>query len=951
VDSSLRLKLPSDMFTTPTVFAGKKLPPITPPQLMSKPKHHKAKAAPKHKAVSDPPSRTPYFDYRGGLLRVCGGTTPKGKAGWKSYKSGAMTGLTLHVNVKMACQFNSLRRAQFFSSLVQIGRPAAGEGFAASELSGTNYVFNSTQESFNVFVFHPLVENQVHLNHAKKHWQLSWVGAVGFRTGHTELHNTGWKAHGPNAITTHVDTGDGHFASTPRYIAGFCSQWFPGLPVMGTRSVYSATPTGFRIYIHTKGDPITPEEASKQGWIINWIGAEAKEDWIGMSSANWKRDHGSNVGAHAIVKTDSVGAILPSYVASIQSSKMKWYEGDIGAGTLFGVNPNEFSIYIDQVQPSYLRTWNVTYMGFQKPVDCKLSDWSTWGECSATCGTGQARKVRRVLVAPNHFGKQCQKVILTKPCNTKPCAKKCILSPWSEWKPCSGGDCLQYVASRHRKVLQIGRHCPPDLVQHRHHGFGKSKQCGATVNDVHWKAGSRKSNSIFSDIDTSYCSFDEYPFYVATLAVNSPVVSISTGTTSIARANRNGFRLYVYFPRKSASLMVEEARRTRWTVNWIADTGSNAGMTVPTKTGWTPFGTRSLQVQVNTSACLFKRMPRYIVAAHTNNQALRAQGSHTVHSPTAQGFGVLVRFPLYSHILAFQAEADLIAVIVWIGSTEIPPRSLTNKWQAYERDPSLSYTEVSAFPINSPKNTPCYVVTLATQQPMNEIASVFGGAGITDPDTSGFRIYVGPRARGTSSGKLSRNQWSVNYITFRGMKCQVSRWLPWTPCSSTCSGTKRRHRTVIVRHDGCPPLTETSPCGVPTCPVDCGMTKFGDWSKCSMQCGKGTHERTRSMVRAPLFGGKRCPSMKDHKVCEITPCLVTAKSAFGLVVLAAGLIGAAAAGFGSLFSMLSGSAGRSSHNEGQAQVGAQQSGQPAQAECKPQKKQQRQGNYGSSEEL
>ena len=46
--------------------------------------------------------------------------------------------------------------------------------------------------------------------------------------------------------------------------------------------------------------------------------------------------------------------------------------------------------------------------GGESPVDCVLSEWVDWGECSAECGGGVHRRQREVQVYPRNGGKSCE---------------------------------------------------------------------------------------------------------------------------------------------------------------------------------------------------------------------------------------------------------------------------------------------------------------------------------------------------------------------------------------------------------------------------------------------------------------------------------------------------------------------------------------------------------------
>ena len=96
-----------------------------------------------------------------------------------------------------------------------------------------------------------------------------------FTAGQTAPATTMWQDY-PNGtgVFVDVDTRSGNFSSTPVYLAslgGKSHHW----ATTGGSSIYSASPTGFRIYVRwADGKPMSKDDAYAHGWFINWMGIE-----------------------------------------------------------------------------------------------------------------------------------------------------------------------------------------------------------------------------------------------------------------------------------------------------------------------------------------------------------------------------------------------------------------------------------------------------------------------------------------------------------------------------------------------------------------------------------------------------------------------------------------------------------------------------------------------------
>uniref|UniRef100_A0A9L0IGF4 Thrombospondin type-1 domain-containing protein 7A n=1 Tax=Equus asinus TaxID=9793 RepID=A0A9L0IGF4_EQUAS len=84
------------------------------------------------------------------------------------------------------------------------------------------------------------------------------------------------------------------------------------------------------------------------------------------------------------------------------------------------------------------------------PVNCQLSDWSPWSECSQTCGlTGKMIRRRTVTQPFQGDGRPCPALMeQSKPCPVKPCYRW----QYGQWSPCQVQDAQCGEGTRTRNV-------------------------------------------------------------------------------------------------------------------------------------------------------------------------------------------------------------------------------------------------------------------------------------------------------------------------------------------------------------------------------------------------------------------------------------------------------------------------------------------------------------------
>uniref|UniRef100_A0AAY4ECW1 Thrombospondin type-1 domain-containing protein 7A n=1 Tax=Denticeps clupeoides TaxID=299321 RepID=A0AAY4ECW1_9TELE len=114
------------------------------------------------------------------------------------------------------------------------------------------------------------------------------------------------------------------------------------------------------------------------------------------------------------------------------------------------------------------------------PINCIVSAWTPWTECSQTCGNqGQMMRSRSILQPAHEEGRPCpSQLSQTKPCPIRPCYTWHL----GEWSPCivEGADCGEGVRERNLTcMVHWGiwpEHVPPRPVEDEWCGDRISKE-------------------------------------------------------------------------------------------------------------------------------------------------------------------------------------------------------------------------------------------------------------------------------------------------------------------------------------------------------------------------------------------------------------------------------------------------------------------------------------------
>lgn len=440
------------------------------------------------------------------------------------------------------------------------------------------------------------------------------------------------------------------------------------------------------------------------------------------------------------------------------------------------------------------------------PVDCVVGEWGDWTNCTTDCGGGTQMRVRKVITRNKSGGKECPNIVESKTCNNMPCQVDCEVTPWNKWGACSK-KCGGGKRTRTRKVKTEpsfkGKTCPP---------LSETEECNNQMCPINCKVGEWGKWTPCS----KECGGGK-----------------RSRTRQIEREPE--------FDGEECPDLVENGNCNIQPCPIDCEVGDWESWSKCSKEcgGGKQTRTRGIEVPPQYGG---KECPRLEESRNCNRQPCPVD----------------CKVSNWTEFTECSADCG--------GGTQTRTRSIDiNPKYDGEECPELSET------VNC-NQQPCPVDCGVTDwSPFNACSKECGG-GVQQRTRD---ILVRPKYGGKECPKL------VDRVKCNEQpcpkSCKVSDWGPYTKCSKPCGGGKQTRTRRIEQKpkeggEKCPELTQTIECNMQPCDGSCIVSDWSEWTECTKECGGGERRRTRTVESKYTTGYDICPPLEQVESCNETPC-------------------------------------------------------------------------------
>jgi hypothetical protein len=522
-----------------------------------------------------------------------------------------------------------------------------------------------------------------------------------------------------------------------------------------------------------------------------------------------------------------------------------------------------------------LRPSRVVKVGKAMVTACQVSEWSSWGNCPVTCGSSLQLMTRTILMNPRTnawaTGAPCPGLNATRVCNDNLCPVDCMVNHWGAYGTCAGAT-GQQLRSRQITVDVAGGGVVCPLLS-------QSTACKVSCKVGEW--------ALWGECEK--------------------ISGTRRRSRHVKVAPLNGGQRC---PALSAIQQCNvDCEVTAWSPFGLCEVSNGQMMRLRKVKYMTQHAGQECPMLEEFKACAVHcdagPWGRYTACNATSGRATRTRAVLTSDSSDAKVpcetiESVKCATSCIVSDYASWSECDLatglrtrerIVVTAAQNGGNVCPKRIDNKpcsvdcivsgwsgWDNCNRATAVQSRVREVLQTMKNGGVPCPAILDTLECTLDCVLSVFGewsdcskdcGAG---EQSKHREVVVEPMSTGEQCEALSDYR-PCNTPACRDEDCRMSSWSQWSNCTVLCGGgTMDRTRTITreAKTGGiaCSATAQQNTCNQDSCTKDCVVSEWGAWSGCNSETGK--KRRVRTVIQASAHGGLTCPSLEGEEDCPVS---------------------------------------------------------------------------------
>uniref|UniRef100_A0AAR2LHG3 SCO-spondin n=1 Tax=Pygocentrus nattereri TaxID=42514 RepID=A0AAR2LHG3_PYGNA len=522
-------------------------------------------------------------------------------------------------------------------------------------------------------------------------------------------------------------------------------------------------------------------------------------------------------------------------------------------------------------------------------VDCVMSTWTAWSQCSASCGLGSLFRKREILRDARAGGSCGGAQFDSRACFLQACPVDGQWAEWSEWSECdatcNGGLRVRNRSCSNPPAKNSGKECEGMIMQTQ---SCNTQPCGPDTNS---KTGLCTKGRVESQSHIQRCRCPAGLFFQDGHCVNaSKCVCLLEGSElqpgeQVVIDNCTVCVCQDGSVSCDNSSCISKCNWSAWS-SWTSCDGScGTGIQQRFRSALTPSGAMHVEACEGDSAearrCYSPCQPE---EAPWSEWTMWSECSKTCFHHV-DAVGMRRRFRSCNH-------TDSNPPCVGEGEEQEPCNTMHcpvnggwSEWSPWSECSSEcdSGTQIRerfcSFPPPLYGGSSCLGPHIQTRDCNSQPCSGVCPTGMTFLTTEQCQAQGGACPRvcldATASVQCATECYDGCYCS-PGLYLFNNTCVPLSHCPCYHQGVLYTHGATVP-HDTCNNCTCINgemQCGTAPCPVDCGWTEWTSWSTCSRTCDVGIRRRYRSGTNPlPAFGGRPCEGDRmGLDTCSIYPC-------------------------------------------------------------------------------